>query len=209
MGDVASSLVVDSFKDDFVNQNITPEDFLSFAIENAQKRLIDEQTRLDAKKKMKTTAVALNISDDKAFIVHSGDSRCYVFSRNKVLTRTIDHSVPQMLALSNQIEESEIRNHPDRNIVLKVLGVDWETPQYEKQEPLKLKKCQAFLLCSDGFWELILEEKMCEFLKSSRTVEEWLLKMSEEVKLNGKGKRMDNFSAIAVWREDQVVEGVE
>ena len=64
-----------------------------------------------------------------------------------------------------------------------------------------MKKCQAFLLCSDGFWELIDEKEMCTQLKKANTVEEWLENMIKIVQINGEGKNMDNYSAIAVWNE--------
>ena len=62
-----------------------------------------------------------------------------------------------------------------------------------------LKKGQAFLLCSDGFWELIDESRMCQLLESSESVDEWLDLMTAEVIKNGEGRDMDNYSAIAVW----------
>lgn len=56
----------------------------------------------------------------------------------------------------------------------------------------------AFLLCSDGFWELIEEKQMQETLKASSNASEWIKAMVEIVKQNGKDKNMDNFSAIAI-----------
>ena len=53
-------------------------------------------------------------------------------------------------------------------------------------------------MCTDGFWELILEEDMCRLLKESASPGEWLNKMAEIVRQNGEGKNMDNYSAIAV-----------
>ena len=70
---------------------------------------------------------------------------------------------------------------------------------YELSAPIPLKKCQAFLLCSDGFWELIEEKAMCESLKRAASVEAWLKEMAETVRKNGESRNMDNFSAIAVW----------
>ncbi len=200
MGDVASDLVKDVFcncfskTDDMVN-------FLGETFGAAQQILMAEQKKHRASRKMKTTVVALTTDGKSAYIGHIGDSRLYVFKNNKVKTRTLDHSIPQMLVLSREIKESEIRNHPDRNIVLRVMGIEWEEPMYELAVPLPLKKCQAFLLCSDGFWELIEESKMCELLKKSASPNEWLTQMAEIVKQNGKGRNMDNYSAIAVWNE--------
>lgn len=200
MGDVASSIVVSVFEDQFGKTN-DAVNFLGQTFIAAQDILMAEQQARNAKKKMKTTAVALVTDERNAYIGHIGDSRCYVFHRNKVKTRTLDHSIPQMLVLSREIKEEQIRNHPDRNMLLKVMGVEWTDIMYELMAPIPLKKCQAFLLCSDGFWELIEEKDMCALLKSSSSVREWLDKMAETVRKNGEGKNMDNYSAIAVWNE--------
>ena len=198
MGDVASGIVKDVFEDIFSKT----DDLVNFTGETmsaAQEILMMEQSARNEKRKMKTTAVVLVVDDKTAYIGHIGDSRLYAFSRNKVKFRTLDHSVPQMLALSREIKESEIRYHPDRNLLLRVMGTEWDSPMYELHEPVPLKKFQAFLLCSDGFWELIEEKEMCSLLKKSKSVEEWLNKMEEVVRQNGANKDMDNFSAIAVW----------
>jgi len=198
MGDAASSLVVEVFKDQFYKTD-DMVNYLGQAFLASQDILMAEQKVRNAEKKMKTTAVSLVTDDNTAYIGHIGDSRVYVFYKNKVKTRTLDHSIPQMLVLSKEIKESEIRNHPERNIVLRVMGIEWEEPMYELMVPIPLKKCQAFLLCSDGFWELIEEKTMCELLKKSASVEQWLNEMAAVVKKNGIGKNMDNNSAIAVW----------
>ena len=198
MGDVASNLVKEVFEDQF-SKTDDMVDFLGQTFLAAQEILMMEQIEKRAKQKMKTTAVALAIDEKTAYIGHIGDSRLYVFNKNKVKTRTLDHSIPQMLVLSREIKESAIRNHPDRNIVLRVMGIAWEEPMYELMAPMPLKKCQAFLLCSDGFWELIEEKDMCALLKKSNSPNEWLWEMAEIVKANGAKRNMDNFSAIAVW----------
>lgn len=198
MGDVASGIVVDVFESQFM-QSEKMADFLPDAFEAAQSILLSEQAERGAQRKMKTTAAVLVTDGKHAYIGHVGDSRVYVFYKNKVKRRTLDHSIPQMLALSKEIKESEIRHHPERNFVIRVMGVEWEKPMYELLPSEKLKKCQAFLLCTDGFWELIDESEMCALLHESKSVEEWLKKMTETVKKNGEGQKMDNYSAIAVW----------
>ena len=200
MGDVASSLVVAVFEDQFKKTD-DAVNFLGQTFSASQDILMAEQKARNAKRKMKTTGVAVVTDDRNAYIGHIGDSRGYVFYKNKVKTRTLDHSIPQMLVLSKEIKEDRIRNHPDRNTLLRVMGIDWDEPMYELMSPIPLKKCQAFLLCSDGFWNLIDEKTMCEELKKARTVETWLDNMIEIVRKNGEGKDMDNFSAIAVWNE--------
>ena len=198
MGDIASKTVVNEFERQFLAA-FEMSEFLPIAFDSAQNVLLETQAEYKAKSKMKTTCVALATDDKNAYIGHVGDSRLYVFQKNKVKYRTLDHSIPQMLALSKDIKESEIRNHPERNYVLRVMGIEWDKPMYELMPVEKLRKCQAFLLCSDGFWELIVEENMCRLLKESATPREWLEKMAEIVKRNGADRNMDNYSAIAVW----------
>lgn len=200
MGDVASSLVVSVFEDQF-GKTDDVVNFLGQAFIASQDILMAEQKTRNAKQKMKTTGVAVVTDDRNAYVGHVGDSRGYVFSRNRVKVRTLDHSIPQMLVFSREIKESQIRNHPDRNIILRVMGVEWEDTMYELMSPISLKKCQAFLLCSDGFWELIEEKEMCKQLRKAKSVHEWLDNMVKIVQKNGEGKNMDNFSAIAVWNE--------
>lgn len=200
MGDIASALVVAVFEDQFQKTD-DAVNFLGQTFAAAQDILMAEQKARGAQRKMKTTGVAVVTDDKNAYVGHIGDSRGYVFYKNKVKTRTLDHSIPQMLVLSREIKEDQIRNHPDRNTLLRVMGVEWEDTMYELMAPIPLKKCQAFLLCSDGFWELIDEKEMCAQLKKANSVEEWLNNLVKIVQANGAGKNMDNYSAIAVWNE--------
>lgn len=198
MGDKASSLVVNVFKNEFERMT-NPSKMLKQTFIAAQDILMAEQKRLKAQKKMKTTAVSVVMDDKKAYIGHVGDSRLYIFRNNKVFNRTLDHSIPQMMVAAHEISEKEIRKHPDRSMLLKVMGIEWEEPMMEFMKPISLRKCQAILLCSDGFWELIEEEDMCETLKKATSVEQWLSLMNEIVQENGKNENMDNNSAIAIW----------
>jgi serine/threonine protein phosphatase PrpC len=197
-GEVASALVTDTFKKHFENDIADVTAFISETMLAAQANLLKEQKTKSASFEMKTTCVALLITNGTCQMGHVGDTRAYVFQNNKIKTRTLDHSVPQMLVMSGEIKEKHIRNHPDRNRLLRVMGIDWDSPRYDLSEDIPLSECQAFLLCTDGFWELCDEKKMCAFLKKSGNASEWLRLMTEEVEKNGQGIDMDNFTAITV-----------
>ena len=198
-GDVASKLAISAFRDTFSTCSESLQDFLRNAFLNTQEAILAEQKRTGSPFQMKTTVCALAIDRDKLMWGHIGDTRLYAFARNKVKIRTLDHSVPQMLVLARDIKEKDIRNHPDRNKLLRVLGVSGDTPKFELSEPQSVSNYQAFLLCSDGFWELILEKEMCAALKKSSSAAEWMEKMLAIVEQRGAGKDMDNYSAITVW----------
>lgn len=144
-----------------------PDQFIADTLMVAQSMLLSEQIAQKAQDEMKTTATAVLISEDTVYRGYIGDSRIYVFKKNKVKERTLDHSVPQMLVMAREIKEKDIRNHPDRNRLLKVMGIEWEEPAFKIEEPLGTDECQAILMCSDGFWELITEKEMCKILKKA------------------------------------------
>lgn len=198
-GEVASAIVKDEFGRMFLEEDVTPEAFFDKAFESSQYKLLKEQELQRAWAEMKTTAVCLYLDGEKVLCSHVGDSRLYYFHKNKYIKRTIDHSVPQMLALSGDIKEKDIRNHPDRNRLLRVMGTEWSKKMYEVEQWDDADDKTSYLLCSDGFWELIDEKTMCKILKKSRNAQEWLEAMATVVKENGKGKHMDNFTAIAVF----------
>lgn len=198
MGDVASGLVVKTFEKLF-NEYTESDSFIGNVFDTAQRELLALQEEVNADDKMKTTAVILTVGKRKTIVGHIGDSRCYVFRKDKIKWRTLDHSVPQMLALSGQIKEDEIRFHSDRTLLLNVLGDKCDAFSYEIMPKIKTNKKTSFLLCSDGFWEFVDERKMCESLKNADTVEQWLAKMIAIINENSSGKDRDNYSAIAVW----------
>ncbi|SEG24410.1 Serine/threonine protein phosphatase PrpC [Eubacterium ruminantium] len=176
---------------------------LSDCFDKCQEVLLREQEENPELYDMKTTMVALQINDSVAKWAHVGDSRLYCFKKRKLLKRTLDHSVPQMLVAMGEITEKDIRFHEDRNRLLRVMGSEGDDKNYTLSDELKLSKSYEFLLCSDGFWENILEDDMVDTLKRANDVDEWMRLMVEIVKTNGNGTNMDNNSAIAVWVEKE------
>lgn len=118
----------------YFEKNGQDADFISKAFENCQAKLLAVQKQLYAMNEMKTTMVLCTICGGVLKWGHIGDSRLYIFGRGRLKRRTFDHSVPQMLAAAHEIREKEIRFHPDRNRLLKVMGTDWDEPEYEVGE---------------------------------------------------------------------------
>lgn len=197
-GDIASNFVSDCIGAAIENTDSFGGVFLDQCFDTAQDMLMDEKESKGLNS-IKTTLVMLLITDGVAQWGHVGDSRLYHFRDGKLIERTFDHSVPQMLVFSGQIKEKEIRHHPDRNLLLRAMGSEWDSPAYEiSQRNMKISKGDTFLLCSDGFWEWIEEKNMLKILKKDLSAFDALKEMTEEVKRNGAESIMDNYSAILV-----------
>ena len=205
-GEVASEMAVEISVQLFGLTKTIDGKFLADIFEKTQETIMQEQEASHALSEMKTTMVVLAIDKEKNVRWgHIGDSRLYYFNlaKKKLVTHTLDHSVPQMLVNIGEIKEKDIRHHEDRNKLFRVIGSPWTSNSYEIAEPVKIKKDAAFLLCSDGFWELIEEKDMIACLKKAENVDKWIELMTEIIKKNGEGTNMDNYSAIAVWIDNE------
>lgn len=200
-GDEASWLVVEYILNDFKKNGDASEDYLKNAFEKSQELLLKEQERQKRVYEMKTTLVVLVIDEHFMRWGHIGDSRLYYFKNKKLKERTLDHSVPQMLVNAGEIKENQIRGHSDRNRLLRAMGSEWDMPRYQLAKPRERSGKEAFLLCSDGFWEWVEEKQMQATLKKADSPEDWMKRMKQIVEKNGMGKGMDNYSAIAVFLE--------
>jgi len=202
-GEIASSIAVESAIKLFEDINDMPFSvILTACMDKAQNKILEEQHRQNKIDEMKTTAVMLLIEENKAQWAHVGDSRLYRFDKNEVADRTLDHSVPQMLVLQGEINEKDIRHHEDRNRLTRAMGTEWDRPKYILSRPIDISAPTTFLLCSDGFWELIEEKEMSRCLNKCSNPEGWLLAMEKIVCRSGRKKNMDNYSAIAVFVRD-------
>jgi len=195
-GQEASKLLTEVFAREFggVAGN---RKFLAHAFNRAQEEILALQALEGAINQMKTTAVALSIIGGKCAWGHVGDSRLYYFKRGVLSKRTLDHSVPQVLALSGEISECDIATHPDRSRLLCALGDKWDEPRYELSKEISLRRDTAFLLCTDGVWECLTDRKLAP--PAGAGADAWLSAIIDEVLYAGQNsKDIDNYSAIAV-----------
>lgn len=194
-GEIASGIAIEEIKRQFKDN---PTSFsLSDAICDANRLIIEKQKESDLK--MKTTVVAIHISGQKLIVANVGDSRAYLFSEGSILYQTVDHSASQMAVNIGEITSDQIRNHEDRNILTRALGVS-ETVKVDIEE-FDRDNIERMILCSDGFWEYVLEDEMCETAKSSKNPDVWLFKMREK-HAQRVCKGNDNNTAIVVIRKE-------
>ncbi len=197
-GEVASAIAVDTCRS--LWNNSTAQSFSTAGFfELCEQRLEERQRIKHDFSGMKTTVVLCRTLGDELLCAHVGDSRMYYFRRGKILCRTLDHSVPQMLVFSKEIKEKQIRNHPDRNRLLKVMGERESELFFEEMKPITMRSGDAVLMMSDGFWENVEDKEMQKCLKAASSPEDWLSRMEDIAVNRAKNKNMDNYSAIAVW----------
>lgn len=150
-GDIASSVAIAHLvpldTDSHPAESMLP--LLREALMDAHDELSDRSSRDKDLRGLGTTCIALMRSGNKLAMVHIGDSRAYVL-RGKTLTQvTTDHSFVQYLVETGQITPEEAEHHPNRNVVLKILG-DAQADVSPDETMREAILGDRWLLCSDG-----------------------------------------------------------
>ena len=110
-----------------------------------------------------TTCIAILRSGRKLAMVHIGDSRAYLLRGDTLTQVTTDHSFVQYLVDSGQITPEEAEHHPQRNVVMRILGDSQAdvTPDETMREAIVGDR---WLLCSDGLSGVVSADTIAEVL---------------------------------------------
>ncbi len=143
----------------------------------------------------KTTVAAAFTENGNFIYTNAGDSRVYYFRDGRIIAQTKDHSVCQASVDMGIIRPEDIRGSEDRSRLLKVLGSDEQLNIKKHYPPIRIQSGDAFLVCSDGFWEYVYETEMEADLLKSDSADVWLKYMLKRHILRAENKG-DNYTAI-------------
>jgi len=155
--------------------------------------------------RMHSTVVVLWIDLDRqsALWSHVGDSRLYRVRRGVVTALTSDDSVVQRMVDAGLITAAQAESHPQKNQLIAALGIEDGVEPHTVAAPHSLQEGDAFLLCSDGWWDAVDDESIRTALARATGPDDWLALMQEMIEALA-APRQDNFSAIAVWVRDPI-----
>lgn len=197
-GEVASKLAVDAIADAFDNDakaNVDPEPTMSkranrirSAILLANERIYQQAHDNDEYAGMGTTVVSCYFSpnNQRVFIAHVGDSRCYRLRGKTLAQLTKDHTLG---AAGIQGKSS--------SVLSRAVGVE-ERVEVDvlTESPLP---GDIYLLCSDGLSRMLSDEEIQATLNASTDLDASTAKLIEMA--NARGGR-DNITTILIRVED-------
>jgi serine/threonine protein phosphatase PrpC len=101
-----------------------------------------------------TTITALLRAEGKFALAHIGDSRAYLLREGETTQVTKDHTFVQRLLDEGRLTEDEAERHPQRSVLMRVLGDVDADPELD----LSLRPAHPgdrWMLCSDGLSGLV------------------------------------------------------
>ena len=173
-GDFASKYTVKVLREELESTSLDkPEEILRNVVTKANHELI-RAAHTDVKLEgMGTTLVAGTVIGNTLYFANVGDSRLYLIN-DKIRQLSKDHSLVEEMVRLGGIKAEEAKNHPDKNIITRAIGVkeDVEADIYE----YRLKKGDIILMCTDGLSNIV---------KGARDIVEAVLMLIEKANSNG------------------------
>ena len=192
-GDLASEYTVAMVREaEEKSMRQIPFQILRSAFQYANQKLIEKARESSAYTGMGTTLVAATVVEDTAYIVNVGDSRLYKVGET-IEQITEDHSLVEEMVRMGEISREEARNHPDKNIITRAIGVaDTVEPDYFDT---KLQKGECLLLCSDGLSNMIKDSQIRAILARRESLQAGAKELVDTANENG-GR--DNIAVVLI-----------
>lgn len=172
-GDTASSIAIRSLA--HIEQDDTGGDvevisrMMETSVMAAHDAIVGKAKRERKLAGMGTTVTAMALVAGYWVVAHIGDSRAYLLRDGHLSRITCDHSYVQHLIDTGRITPAEAKNHPQRNVVMRVLG-DFDIDPHPDISIRKAHPADRWLLCSDG---------LCGVLEDS-TIKETMTALADQ-----------------------------
>jgi len=162
------------------------------AIEAANENIHKKAEEDSSYEGMGTTVVAASCLGKYLQIANVGDSRLYVIGR-EIVQITKDHSLVEEMVRMGGIDREAARNHPDKNIITRAIGVN------QKVEidffTVELKPGEKVLMCSDGLTNMLEDAEILGIVNNGPNLEESANQLISIA--NDRGGK-DNISVILI-----------
>ncbi len=164
-GDTASTIAIRSLahieRDDNSEDVSAIATMMETSVLAAHDAIVGKARRERKLSGMGTTVTAVALVADYWVLAHIGDSRAYLLRDGELTQITQDHSYVQHLINTGRITEQEAKNHPQRNVVMRVLG-DFDIDPHPDVAMLKAHAADRWLLCSDGLCGVLEHSTIAE-----------------------------------------------
>jgi serine/threonine protein phosphatase PrpC len=168
-GELASALTVTTVERFMLDVFRRAEDFHT-ALKQAHACILDEAASHPEVSGMGTTLTMAVANNWKLFVVHAGDSRCYLFRAGQLEQLTTDHTYVGEMVRQGILDPADAAHHQFRHIVTNVVGGLQETVDVEVQE-FVLQPDDVILLCSDGLTEMLTPDQIAAILGAERNTQ--------------------------------------
>jgi len=198
-GEIASNLAVNKVKELFEQEhyNFKDVDNIVKTIEHSVRetnKYICEKSKQDSNLLGMGTTLTLGYLFKNIFVIgHVGDSRAYLIRGNSITQLTEDHSLVRQLVAEGKITESEAENHPQKNIITRAIGTDYDV----EVDIIKVvvHPNDIIFICSDGLTNMVKKDKLLDIFTSIKDIQK---ACDECVRIAKNSGGYDNITVVGI-----------
>ncbi len=200
-GETASAIAVQTIRDYVESRFRRGEthaigDSLTAALEEANRLIIEYQKERPEARGMGSTGVCAAIVPPDGAVAWVGDSRAYILEGGVFRQLTKDHSLVQRLVEIGQITAEEARHHEHKNVITRSLGARQSGLAGAETVPIKMRRGDRLLLCSDGLMAHVEDAAIADIMKR---YDDPFPTARELIAAANAGGGSDNISVIVVF----------
>jgi protein phosphatase len=113
---------------------------------------------------MGTTCCMAYFKDENITFANVGDSRGYIFSKDKLRLITRDHTAVSLLLEKGEITQEEAEDHEQKNVITRAIGT--ESTVLVDTFTEKIAPGDIILICSDGLYHEVCDAEIEEMIKT-------------------------------------------
>jgi PPM family protein phosphatase len=166
-------------------------DQLAEQVKEANRAILDQARDDRTLSGMGTTVTAAFMDNDELHLAHVGDSRGYLMRNGEFNQITEDHTLVHRMVQEGKITAAEAEHHPQRSILIRALGV--EDPVEVDEFTVAVQDGDRILLCSDGLYSMVPDERTKEVLLSTRDPQEACKQL---VQMANEAGGLDNITVV-------------
>jgi protein phosphatase len=198
-GEYASTQCVKRITSGLLMQLVSSDDVdycvqLKDIITNINRQLFSKASTDSEYKGMGTTVTTAVIDGSQVYFGNVGDTRAYLIRNGLVNAITHDHSLVQEMVDRGEITPQEAKNHPQRNVITRVVGY-YETVKVDLFQIL-IEKSDRILICSDGVHNYLDDVDILRIISEKGDPQEAVEAFISTAKEKGS---VDNLSAILYY----------
>lgn len=199
-GDKVSQKIVMTMLQDAVAVSPSSMENRLFAMISHANHEVNRMLGIANQYKSGSTAIAVLTEEDGFHWVSVGDSRIYLYRGQRLIQLNKEHTYEADLlcqAINEEISFEEVKRNPKRTGLTSFVGMGELKHVDGSYRKLLKQKGDILLLMSDGVFNTLCEEEICQILSTSKNAKEMAEKMEGQV-LSRQNPKQDNFTAVII-----------
>jgi len=202
-GEIASRLAIDAMASYLTprllrrmrDNNTAIRHSLITAFHRANAAVIDMAASDETLSGMGCALLACLIDKNMLHTCHVGDARCYVATKNKFIQITRDHVfIQKEIRKANSRAKNKSVKAGQRSMLTRAIGFPFtEDPECHSRP---LSAGDRILLCSDGLWNMVQDNKIKKVLRKAETPQ---IGVDSLVHMANEAGGHDNITAVAIY----------